>query len=123
MSDKEYRMWTSIFRNFDIGEPACREIKQEMRRWANRPVKAHSLQCEDVWSLKMRPTYPDSGEYITYYGIIPDNGEDYEYIKDCLWREIPNSPYDCTGKQFSNLLKVFRCPLGIGIIHETMLDV
>ena len=96
-----------------------------------RRAQIHAMQDEMVDKLTIKRNawkvvYRDEmGETGYYYGIFDDDGETDEEIEeycDSLVMRI-NSPYDCTGKLFTQYITWKRTSMGIRIIHAWGRDV
>lgn len=51
------------------------------------------------------------------------SAKDRECFEESHWIEIPFSPYDCTGRFFSNWMSFFTVPGGTWVYHSIGIDV
>lgn len=73
--------------------------------------------------------YSEDGENFSIYGFLPDRFSQYtdsevrEYLDENMREEI-YSPYDCTGKRFTEWISFHRNPNGrISYVHRMGIDV
>ena len=75
------------------------DMKRDVRKYLNRPEEDRRYICGEFDSAVMLITLPE---------CIRDKDDAKEYFEEYEFMEIPNSPYDCTGKLFTNWYKVFE---------------
>ena len=97
-----------------------REIRRINQYGFDDPL-AQSMQEE--W----RHSFDENGDGGYDYCLMSDDGETEDEIRELAKSAVGYppicSPYDCTGKRFTEWIDVHRVPAGFAVIHRWGLDV
>ena len=96
------------------------EKYRHKRNKRNAEFGIGSPKKDDSWTV-----VKDSGiDGVLVKQFIPGSmsDEDKTDFEKSAWIECPFSPYDCTGKPFTNWISFFDVPTGVWVYHSIGLD-
>ena len=90
------------------------EIKREVRRWANKPIKRRLVKEYGIDGYVELVALPEG---------IDNEERANDYFHEYIYIEPVNSPFDCTGKAFTGWYKLFNRNGRFYAYHSVNMDV
>lgn len=109
----EYMLYTVLLRDLLTRERSAElddrivELKKALRKYSSKTKGVYTYFGYTFRSALVHDRGDGYIEKITLPEEIETEAEAKEFVENMIWIDFTDSPYDCTGRPFSNWYKVF----------------
>lgn len=107
----EYAMYTvllrDLLRRLPVQDDRIVELKKALRKYSGKTKGVYTFLGYTFRSALVNDKGDGYIEKITLPEEIETEEEAKEFVENMIWIDFTASPYDCTGRPFSNWYKLF----------------